>query len=102
MKFVSSVAVLLILSSAATYADSPDILNSVPQDSVQVMSKNDAGKLRGGYKLCVINPRSIGYGQCTTNRYTTYQGGSSSNGVVSKTYQGIEIGWFGSKYYVAR
>lgn len=53
MKFVSSVAALLLLSSAASYADTPDILNSVSQDSVQVMSKEDSEKTRGEYRYCV-------------------------------------------------
>jgi hypothetical protein len=37
-----------------SFADLPDILHSLPKDSVQVMAKKDASKARGEYRVTTV------------------------------------------------
>lgn len=97
MKFVSSVAALLLLSSAASYADTPDILGSVSQDSVQVMAKDDAASARGGYWQCIR--QSSGWACGETRYYSKVS--NYANSIATRTYLRTVTN-NGPKYYVAR
>lgn len=106
MKLFSSFAALLVLSSAVSYADTPDILNSLSKNSAQVMAKDDAGKTRGEYRVTyVFSPgQPIPVKLNNFSGYSFYTGSNSSNlrkwEFVEKKWEGYP--WSGRYVYVAR
>lgn len=88
MKFMLSIVALLLISSTASYADTPAILGSVSQGAAQVMAKDDAAKTRGEYRICsVSNPHT-----CRTQSFSKPMQTGVVYGerwtLVSKTMQG--------------
>lgn len=97
MKFMSSIVALLLLSSTASYADTPAILGSVSQGSAQVMAKDDAGKLRGGYWFCNKTTN-----KCGEVGFSAKQREYNTN-LASLKYLRTQTSWWtGKTTYVAR
>lgn len=96
MKKTLSAATLLLLFSTVSFADSPDILNSLTKKSTQVIAKSDAAKTRGGYKQCYSFRTGCDY-------FTTYRNNPNMNGsyvFLTKiaTYYDAKV----VKFYMAR
>ncbi len=106
MKFMSSIVALLLLSSTASYADTPAILGSVSQGSAQVMAKSDAAKTRGEYRIQSVYTSKVYVPETQLNSFNGYQYYTGSgNATLKYTYLRTETTgslWWKKTVYVSR
>lgn len=89
-----------------SFADLPDILHSLPKDSVQVMAKKDASKARGEYRVTTIYISSQPY----LKDFSAYKGdvfytGNSPSNLTKYEYFGTKVVgalWWKKTVYVSR